>query len=103
MEDVLVGKGPAAKNGKRVSVRYIGKLPKSGKVFDSNTKGAPFKFRLGAGEVIKGWDLGVMGMAVGGTRKLTIPAALAYGSKGAPPDIPGGATLEFEVKLLEVN
>ncbi len=102
MEDVKVGNGPRAKNGKKVSVRYIGKLT-NGKVFDSNTKGAPFSFRLGGGEVIKGWDLGVQGMNVGGTRKLTIPAALAYGSKGAPPDIPKNATLEFEVRLLEVK
>jgi len=72
-------------------------------VFDSNTKGSPFVFKLGAGEVIKGWDLGVNGMNVGGTRKLTIPAPLAYGAKGAAPDIPGNATLTFEVKLLEVK
>ncbi|KAJ3158634.1 peptidylprolyl isomerase fpr4 [Geranomyces michiganensis] len=102
IEDVTEGNGPKAKNGKKVGVRYIGRLT-SGKVFDSNTKGAPFKFKLGAGDVIKGWDLGVAGMAVGGTRKLTIPAALAYGPKGAPPDIPGHATLEFEVKLMEVK
>ncbi|KAJ3178941.1 peptidylprolyl isomerase fpr4 [Geranomyces variabilis] len=102
IEDVTEGNGPKAKNGKKVGVRYIGRLT-NGKVFDSNTKGAPFKFKLGAGDVIKGWDLGVAGMSVGGTRKLTIPAALAYGPKGAPPDIPGHATLEFEVKLMEVK
>ncbi|RKO91036.1 hypothetical protein BDK51DRAFT_21698, partial [Blyttiomyces helicus] len=83
----------------QISVRYIGKLT-NGKVFDSNTKGQPFKFILGKGEVIRGWDQGIVGMAVGGTRKLTIPAALAYGSRGAPPDIPPNATLNFEVKLL---
>ncbi|KAJ3305809.1 peptidylprolyl isomerase fpr4 [Kappamyces sp. JEL0829] len=102
MEDAVVGTGPRAKAGKKVSVRYIGKLM-NGKVFDSNTKGQPFSFRLGKGEVIKGWDLGVQGMNVGGTRKLTIPAALAYGSRGAPPDIPKNADLQFEVKLLEVK
>ncbi|KAI8918542.1 hypothetical protein DFJ77DRAFT_498559 [Powellomyces hirtus] len=102
IEDVLEGKGTKAKNGKKVGVRYIGRLM-NGKVFDSNTKGAPFKFRLGAGEVIKGWDLGVSGMSVGGTRRLTIPASLAYGPRGAPPDIPGNATLDFEVKLMEVK
>ena len=85
-----------------MSVRYIGKLT-NGKVFDSNTKGSPFVFRVGGGEVIKGWDVGVSGMNVGGTLKLTIPPALAYGAKGAPPDIPKNAVLEFEVKLLEVK
>ncbi|KAJ3248519.1 peptidylprolyl isomerase fpr4 [Chytriomyces hyalinus] len=102
IEDIVEGKGALAKNGKKVSVRYIGKLT-NGKTFDSNSSGKPFAFKLGAGQVIKGWDLGVQGMNVGGTRKLTIPAALAYGSRGAPPDIPGGATLVFEVKLLGVN
>ena len=102
MEDVNEGKGPKAKSGRKVFVRYIGKL-QNGKVFDSNTKGAPFSFKLGAGQVIKGWDVGIQGMCVGGTRKLTIPAALAYGSKGAAPDIPPNATLTFEVKLLDVK
>ncbi|KAJ3186323.1 peptidylprolyl isomerase fpr4 [Gaertneriomyces sp. JEL0708] len=102
IEDVTVGTGPKAKRGKPVAVRYIGRLS-NGKIFDQNIKGSPFTFRLGAGEVIKGWDLGVDGMAVGGARKLTIPAALAYGSRGAPPDIPPNATLTFEVKLLEVR
>ncbi|KAJ3013978.1 hypothetical protein HKX48_005418 [Thoreauomyces humboldtii] len=103
IEDAVVGSGAQAKNGKKVGVRYIGRLAKNGKVFDSNTKGSVFKFKLGAGEVIKGWDLGVAGMNIGGTRKLTIPAALAYGSRGAPPDIPPNSVLEFEVKLLEVR
>lgn len=102
VEDAVIGKGPRAKSGKKVSVRYIGKLT-NGKVFDSNTKGKPFTFRLGKGEVIKGWDVGVQGMNVGGTRKLTIPPALAYGSRGAPPDIPKNATLQFEVKLLDTK
>ncbi|KNC97465.1 uncharacterized protein SPPG_07382 [Spizellomyces punctatus DAOM BR117] len=102
VEDVTVGTGTKAKAGKKVGVRYIGRLA-NGKVFDSNTKGSPFIFRLGAGEVIRGWDLGVNGMNIGGVRKLTIPASLAYGSRGAPPDIPPNATLEFEVKLLEVR
>ena len=78
IEDAIVGTGPRAKSGQKVSVRYIGKLT-NGKVFDSNTKGAPFSFKLGKGQVIKGWDMGVQGMNVGGTRKLTIPAPLAYG------------------------
>jgi FK506-binding nuclear protein len=75
----------------------------NGKVFDSNTKGTPFSFKLGKGEVIKGWDVGVQGMHVGGTRKLTCPPGMAYGSRGAPPDIPKNATLVFEIKLLQVK
>lgn len=68
----------------------------------ANKKGAPFSFKLGKGEVIKGWDIGVEGMAVGGERRLTIPASLAYGSKSIP-GIPGNSTLIFDVKLLEVK
>ncbi|ORX48376.1 hypothetical protein BCR36DRAFT_329362 [Piromyces finnis] len=103
IEDITVGTGARAKAGKRVGVRYIGKLAKNGKVFDKNTKGAVFKFNLGKGEVIKGWDLGVNGMNVGGVRRLTIPANLAYGSRGAPPDIPPNSTLIFEVKMMTVG
>ncbi|KIY67178.1 hypothetical protein CYLTODRAFT_397665 [Cylindrobasidium torrendii FP15055 ss-10] len=100
-KDTTVGKGPTAKKGKRVEMRYIGKLT-NGKVFDSNTKGKPFVFQLGAGEVIKGWDIGVAGMAVGGERILTIPPAAGYGKKGSGP-IPANSTLIFEVKLLGVK
>jgi FK506-binding nuclear protein len=100
--DDVVGKGAKAKNGKRVFMRYIGKLT-NGKKFDENTSGKPFSFVLGKGEVIKGWDIGIQGMQVGGTRKLVIPAKLAYGSAGAPPDIPKNATLTFDVKLLDVK
>ena len=69
----------------------------------ANKKGKPFSFKLGAGEVIKGWDIGVMGMAVGGERRLTIPANLGYGSKGAPPKIPPNSKLVFDVKVLGVK
>ncbi len=69
----------------------------------ANKKGKPFNFKLGAGEVIKGWDIGVMGMAVGGERRLTIPANLAYGSKGAPPKIPPNSKLTFDLKVLGVK
>ncbi|KAG9118563.1 peptidylprolyl isomerase fpr4 [Ceratobasidium sp. 392] len=100
--DKTVGTGPAAKAGKKIGMRYIGRL-KSGKVFDSNTKGKPFFFTLGAGDVIKGWDEGIIGMNVGGERVLTIPAAKGYGKRGAPPDIPPNAELIFEVKLVEVK
>ncbi|KAI0772588.1 hypothetical protein BC629DRAFT_1583140 [Irpex lacteus] len=101
VQDHKVGTGPQAKSGDMVSMRYVGKL-QNGKVFDSNTKGAPFKFRLGKGEVIKGWDIGIAGMQPGGERLLTIPPAMAYGKK-AQSGIPGNSTLIFEVKLLKIN
>ena len=82
---------------------YEGKLQKSGKTFDKNTGGKPFKFRLGAGEVIKGWDIGLDGIKVGGKRRLTIPAAMAYGSQGAGSDIPPNANLVFDVECKGVN
>lgn len=103
IDDRKAGTGPAAKSGDRVSMRYIGKLEKDGKVFDHNKKGKPFSFKLGSGEVIKGWDIGIAGMSAGGERRITIPANHGYGAKGAPPSIPGNATLVFDVKLLEIN
>lgn len=103
MEDLKKGDGARAKNGSRVLMRYVGKLASNGKLFDQNTQGKPFSFVLGKGEVIKGWDIGIQGMQVGGMRRLTIPAALAYGKRGAAPDIPPNATLTFDVKLLEVK
>ena len=101
IEELLVGKGPEAVRGKTVEVHYTGWLT-DGKQFDSSVGGDPFSFRLGAGEVIEGWDHGVAGMKVGGKRKLTIPPELGYGRRGAPPVIPPDATLVFEVELLSV-
>ncbi|RDL34532.1 uncharacterized protein BP5553_07660 [Venustampulla echinocandica] len=101
IDDKKLGKGPACKKGNRVSMRYIGKLA-DGKVFDSNKSGKPFSFKLGAGEVIQGWDIGVAGMSVGGERRLIIPAKLAYGSRGQP-GIPANSNLTFDVKLLEAK
>ncbi|KKA30717.1 hypothetical protein TD95_004435, partial [Thielaviopsis punctulata] len=101
IDDRKVGSGRAAKKGDTVGMRYIGKLD-NGKVFDANKKGKPFYFKLGKGEVIKGWDIGVAGMAIGGERRLTIPAPLAYGSKSLP-GIPGNSQLTFDVKLLEIK
>lgn len=100
--DKTVGTGPEAQQGDRVKVHYVGKLKTNGKVFDASTK-KPFQFRLGAGEVIRGWDVGVKGMRVGGQRTLVIPPEKAYGRHGAPPTIPGNAWLVFDVKLLEVK
>jgi len=101
IDDRKVGTGRTAKSGDKVGMRYIGKL-QNGKVFDSNKKGSPFTFKLGKGEVIKGWDIGVAGMQVGGERRLTIPAHLAYGSRSMP-GIPANSTLVFDVKLLEIK
>lgn len=87
IKDVRVGNGPEAKLGKNVAVYYSGRLQSNNKTFDSCLKGKPFRFRLGAGEVIRGWDQGVKGMRVGGKRQLTIPPSLAYGNQKLP-DIP---------------
>jgi FKBP-type peptidyl-prolyl cis-trans isomerase len=103
MIDVKTGNGTEAEAGHEVVVHYTGWLT-DGKKFDSSRdRGEPFTFNLGAGEVIQGWDKGVAGMKVGGRRKLVIPADLGYGDNGAPPDIPPGATLVFDVELLEVH
>jgi len=108
-EDITVGSGAEAVAGKRVRVHYTGWLydptaPNNrGKKFDSSKdRGVPFSFGLGGGEVIRGWDEGVQGMKVGGTRVLTIPADLGYGARGAGGVIPPNATLVFEVDLLGV-
>lgn len=96
------GSGPEIKNGDTATVHYIGTL-KNGTVFDSSyDRATPFQFKLGAGEVIRGWDMGVLGMKVGEKRQLIIPARHGYGDSGMG-DIPGGATLIFEVELLKIN
>ncbi|KIM40205.1 hypothetical protein M413DRAFT_446370 [Hebeloma cylindrosporum] len=100
IEDAKIGTGPQAKKGNTVRMRYVGKLT-NGKVFDKNTSGKPFTFHLGKGEVIKGWDEGIVGMQVGGERRLTIPPKMAYGSKKMS-DIPANSTLVFEVKLVGI-
>lgn len=95
MEDLKVGTEAEAVTGKRVTVHYTGWLTNGTKFDSSKDSGQPFSFRLGAGEVIKGWDQGVVGMKVGGVRRLTIPASLGYGDNGAGGTIPPGATLVF--------
>jgi FKBP-type peptidyl-prolyl cis-trans isomerase len=103
IEELKVGNGAEATAGKTVTVHYTGWLT-DGKKFDSSLdRQSPFKFRLGAHQVIAGWDKGVAGMKVGGKRKLTIPPDMAYGARGAGNVIPPNATLVFEVELLEVN
>src|SRR4051812_9817558 len=103
MDDVKVGTGAEAVAGKTVKVHYTGTLT-NGKKFDSShDHGEPFTFKLGAGQVIEGWDKGVAGMKIGGVRKLTVPPEMGYGSRGYPPVIPGNSTLVFEVELLGVS
>ena len=104
MEDLVVGEGTEAQDFNKVVVNYTGKL-KDGSVFDSslNPGREPFTFTLGVGSVIKGWDMGVKGMKVGGKRKLKIPPELGYGAKGAGNVIPPNAALIFDVELLEVE
>ncbi|KAL3678599.1 hypothetical protein R1sor_021555 [Riccia sorocarpa] len=105
LHEVSMGKPDAkqAKNNTRVGMIYTGKLKSTGKIFDSNVGKKPFEFRLGVGEVIKGWDVGVNGMRVGDKRKLVIPPEMGYGAKGVPGTIPGNATLEFDVELVHVR
>lgn len=100
--DSVVGKGAEAVNGKSITVHYTGTL-KDGTKFDSSVdRKEPFTFSLGAGQVIKGWEQGIVGMKVGGKRKLTIPSELAYGAN-AVGAIPANSTLIFDVELLEVK
>ena len=101
--DMKVGTGAEAKTGNTVKVHYTGTLTNGTKFDSSHDRNEPFTFTLGAGGVIKGWDEGVVGMKVGGKRKLTIPPDLGYGAMGSPPVIPGNATLLFEIELLEVK
>jgi len=109
IEDTVIGQGAEAQAGQRVRVHYTGWLHDAtaplgrGRKFDSSKdRGEPFSFGLGRGEVIRGWDEGVKGMKVGGTRVLTIPADMGYGARGAGGVIPPNATLVFEVDLLGV-
>jgi FKBP-type peptidyl-prolyl cis-trans isomerase len=102
--DEVVGNGRQANAGDAVNVQYTGTLL-DGTQFDSSYDhgGEPFKFTLGQGQVIKGWDEGVVGMRVGGKRRLRIPSELAYGSHGSPPAIPADAALVFDVELVSID
>jgi FKBP-type peptidyl-prolyl cis-trans isomerase len=109
-QDLTKGNGAEATPGRMVSVHYTGWLyhptneAHKGREFDSSRRrNEPFEFTLGRGEVIQGWDQGVAGMLVGGTRRLTIPPGMAYGARGAGADIPPNATLVFDVELLNVR
>ncbi len=103
MENLRDGNGAEARAGSTVTVHYVGTLTNGTKFDSSRDRGKGFTFKLGAGQVIKGWDQGVAGMKVGAIRKLTIPPHLAYGERGFPPVIPPNSTLVFEVELLSVS
>ena len=103
LDGVTVGTGAEAKDGDHVTVNYAGRLLKTNFKFDSNEGKKPFPVDLGKHSVIEGWELGLVGMKVGGKRKLTIPSRLAYKDKGQPPKIPGKATLVFDIELLTVG
>jgi peptidylprolyl isomerase len=103
-KDLIVGTGPAAKAGDTVSVQYVGVAYSSGKIFDSSwSRGQPFQFALGEGQVIPGWDQGVVGMQVGGRRELIIPPNLAYGATSPGAGIAANDTLIFIVDLVKIN
>ena len=103
IEDLVIGEGAEAISGQNVEVHYAGWLT-DGQKFDSSVdRGQPFSFPLGGGRVIQGWDQGVVGMRIGGKRRLTIPPHLGYGARGAGSVIPPNATLVFEVELLGVG
>jgi peptidylprolyl isomerase len=104
VKDIVIGKGRAAKKGDKLSMQYVGVLFKSGEQFDASwDNGSPFDFVLGQGNVIKGWDKGLIGIKPGGRRELIIPPKLAYGAQGQPPTIPGNAALVFIVDALSVS
>lgn len=103
IEDLKEGKGKAVKDGDTVIMHYTGWLEDGTKFDSSHDRNTPFETKIGVGYVIKGWDMGVPGMKVGGKRKLTIPYHLGYGKYGVDPIIPGFATLIFEVELLKIT
>jgi FKBP-type peptidyl-prolyl cis-trans isomerase len=102
-QDVKPGTGTAAVAGRPVTVHYTGWLPDGSKFDSSRDHGEPLAFTLGGGQVIRGWEVGIQGMRVGGTRKLVIPAELAYGATPPGPEIPANSVLVFEVELLKVE
>ena len=102
VEEIEVGTGAEAVKGQPVSVHYTGWLVDGTKFDSSHDRGEPLQFALGRGQVIKGWDQGVLGMRVGEKARLVVPPSLGYGKRGSPPEIPGDATLDFTVTLNKI-
>lgn len=102
IEDIKIGDGREVKSGDNIAINYLGTLPDGTKFDSSYDRGEPFETQIGTGQVIKGWDLGVIGMKVGGKRKLTIPPSLGYGQQAVGP-IPANSTLIFEVELVDIK
>lgn len=102
IEDISVGTGEEVKSGDMVKVHYTGTLLDGTKFDSSLDRGEPFEFTVGAGQVIAGWEQGLLGMKVGGKRKLSIPSTMGYGETGSPPAIPANAGLVFEIELIEI-
>jgi peptidylprolyl isomerase len=103
-ENIVKGKGPPAKRGDKVVVNYVGVTFSTGEEFDTSWDiGRPYRFPLGRGKVIEGWDKGIVGMRAGGRRQLTIPPELAYGADGSPPDVPPNETLVYVIDLLRIQ
>jgi FKBP-type peptidyl-prolyl cis-trans isomerase len=103
IEDTLIGQGAEVKSGDTVTIHYLGTLENGTKFDSSYDRGQPFQTQIGVGQVIQGWDQGIIGLKVGGKRKLTIPYHLAYGEAGIPGVIPPQATLIFEVELVAIK
>jgi FKBP-type peptidyl-prolyl cis-trans isomerase len=102
-QDITVGTGDSAQSNSNVSVRYVGRLT-NGTIFDATAATAqPFTFRIGSGQVIKGWEFGLLGMKIGGKRRLTIPSTMGYGANGSGASIPPNATLIFDIDLISIN
>lgn len=102
-QDLVIGTGAEARTGNEVSAHYTGWLVDGSKFDSSRDRGTPYSFRLGDHAVIEGWDEGLVGMKVGGKRKLVVPPSLGYGAEGRPPVIPPSATLVFDVELMDVR
>ena len=104
IKDIVKGKGPAARNGDKVSMNYVGLTWSTSVEFDSSwERGEPYTLTLGKGDVIKGWDEGIVGMRQGGRRELTIPAEMAYGAQGSPPNIGPNEALRFIIDLVKLD